>query len=168
MLDSFYATTLAGLPPIRSVLDLACGLNPLAIPWMPLDAGASYYACDIYTDLIGFLNTCFRLTGVDGHAEIRDLATRPPATRADLALVLKVLPPLEHLDKHSGLRLLRALNVDYMLVSFPARSLGGRDKRMVEHYEGRFLAMAQSERWQIERFEFATELVFRVGKGPRQ
>ena len=34
ILDTFYATVLADLPPIRSVLDLACGLNPLAIPWM--------------------------------------------------------------------------------------------------------------------------------------
>ena len=28
-------TALAGLPPIHSVLDVACGLNPLAIAWMP-------------------------------------------------------------------------------------------------------------------------------------
>src|SRR3954454_15558408 len=34
ILESFYATTLASLGPVRSVLDLACGLNPLALPWM--------------------------------------------------------------------------------------------------------------------------------------
>src|SRR5712692_6183387 len=36
ILEQFYATILADLPPINSVIDLACGLHPLAIPWMPL------------------------------------------------------------------------------------------------------------------------------------
>ena len=36
ILDTFYATTLAGLPSPGRVLDVACGLNPLAWPWLPL------------------------------------------------------------------------------------------------------------------------------------
>ena len=36
ILDEFYAALFAGLPPVRSLLDLACGLNPLALPWMAL------------------------------------------------------------------------------------------------------------------------------------
>src|SRR5215213_1277631 len=55
ILESFYATTLASLGPVRSVLDLACGLNPLALPWMPLAPDSCYYACDIYADMIAFL-----------------------------------------------------------------------------------------------------------------
>nr|AIA13166.1 Ribosomal RNA methyltransferase (FmrO) [uncultured bacterium] len=52
ILESFYASTLASLGPVRSVLDLACGLNPLALPWMPLAPDARYYACDVYADMI--------------------------------------------------------------------------------------------------------------------
>src|SRR6185369_15725969 len=59
ILESFYTTTLASLGPVRSVLDLACGLNPLALPWMPIAPDASYYACDIYADMIAFLNGFF-------------------------------------------------------------------------------------------------------------
>ena len=165
ILESFYAQALAGLPPIRSVLDVACGLNPLARPWMPLAADVAYYACDIYSDMIGFLNDYFRIAGVRGQAQVCDLVGDPPGQPVDLALVLKVLPPLEQLDKRAGLNLLRALNAEYLLVSFPARSLGGRDKGMVEHYAGRFLALAAAEDWPVERFEFATELAFRVKKG---
>ena len=55
ILDEFYSTLFAALPPIHSVLDIACGLNPLTIPWMPLAEGASYLACDIYLDMLGFL-----------------------------------------------------------------------------------------------------------------
>ena len=47
ILEHFYARTLAEIAPVHSILDIACGLNPLAIPWMPLAAGAAYYAIDI-------------------------------------------------------------------------------------------------------------------------
>jgi 16S rRNA (guanine(1405)-N(7))-methyltransferase len=51
-----------------------------------------------------------------------------------------------------------------MLVSFPAQSLGGRNKRMTEHYEQWFRALADAEGWSIERFAFASELAFVVRK----
>jgi Ribosomal RNA methyltransferase (FmrO) len=35
ILEQFYTQIFRELPPIRSILDIACGLNPLAIPWMP-------------------------------------------------------------------------------------------------------------------------------------
>jgi 16S rRNA (guanine(1405)-N(7))-methyltransferase len=167
ILSTFYTTTLAGLPPIRSVLDVACGLNPLARPWMPLAPDATYYACDIFADMMGFLNDYFRIAGVRGQAQVCDLVGDPPQQPVDLALVLKALPPLEQLDKRAGLNLLRALNAKYLLVSFPARSLGGRDKGMVEYYADRFLALAAAEGWPVERFEFANELAFRVRKSIR-
>ena len=47
MIETFYQTTLSALPPIESVLDLACGLNPLARPWMSLAENASYYALSL-------------------------------------------------------------------------------------------------------------------------
>src|SRR5262245_23262061 len=132
ILGSFYTAALAGLPPIGSVLDVACGLNPLAIPWMPLAPDATYIACDIYADMVAFLNGFFQLAHVHGRAHVCDLAGDPPgpagAPPVDLALVLKALPPLEQIDKRAGLNLLRALNAKYLLVSFPARSLGGRNK----------------------------------------
>ncbi|HEY0733482.1 MAG TPA: hypothetical protein VGD69_01125 [Herpetosiphonaceae bacterium] len=164
LLDRFYTTIFAELPPIRSVLDVACGLNPLSIPWMPFDGAMTYYACDIFADQVAFLNTCLPLLGVGGQAFTCDLVSAPPQEQVDVALALKVLPPLEQIDKHSSLRLLRTLNARIIIVSFPARSLGGRNKGMAENYESRFLPMAQAEQWQIERFDFPTELVFRLTK----
>ena len=164
MLDGFYRQIFAALPPVRSVLDLACGLNPLALPWMPLAPGAAYFACDLYADMIAFLNGFFRLAGVAGQASVCDLVSAPPRQRADLALVLKTLPTLDQIARDAGRDLLRALDVPSMLVSFPARSLGGRDKRMPEHYAERFAALVAAEGWSAERFEFATELAFLVRK----
>src|SRR5436309_10739194 len=44
ILEQFYSTILAKLPPINSVIDIACGLHPLPILWMPLREHAQYFA----------------------------------------------------------------------------------------------------------------------------
>lgn len=164
ILDEFYATVLAELPPVHSVLDLACGLNPLAIPWMGLPDGAAYYAYDIYEDMVDFLRAFMKLTQVDGRAAACDVLQSCPNPRVDLALVLKSIPCLEQIDKSAGARLLDMIDADYLLISFPVHSLGGRDKGMPTNYEARFRELVAGKDWSIKRFEFATELAFLISK----
>lgn len=166
ILEQFYARALAGLPPARVVLDLGCGLNPLAIPWMKLAADVEYYAYDLYQDMTDFLNGFLALAQVRGHAEARDVLSRCPTRHADLALLLKALPCLEQLDAGAGLRLLETINADYLLVSFPAQSLGGRKKGMVQNYEARFRQLGAGKPWTIQRFEFPSEVAFLIRKAP--
>ncbi len=165
ILDEFYATTLAGLPPIHSVVDVACGLNPLAIPWMPLAADVIYHAYDIYGDMMAFLQGYFDLTGVNGVAHHQDILSQPPAEPADLALILKALPCLEQAEKGAARRLLDTIRARHLLISYPVQSLGGRGKGMVANYEAQFGGLVDGEAasgrgWRITRFEFATELAF--------
>jgi 16S rRNA (guanine(1405)-N(7))-methyltransferase len=162
ILDRFYAETLAGLAPVQSVLDIGCGLNPLAIPWMGLPEDARYICCDIDRRLVDFLNQYFAIAGIDGHAELRDVVSDPPTERGDLALALKVLPTLDQLRRDAGLSLLRALPAAHMLVSFPGRSLGGREKGMAAHYAARFLAAAAAESWSVRQYMFPGEIAYMV------
>lgn len=162
ILDDFYRTILADLPPLRSILDVACGLNPLTIPWMGLPADVHYYACDIYSDQIRFLNDFFRLSDIRGQAEVRNVIAQPPTQKVDLALVLKTIPCLEQMDRAAGMRLLNALDARYLLVSFPVRSLGGRAKGMASTYEAHFETLTARRNWMIKRFAFEGELAFLV------
>lgn len=165
ILNTFFATTLVGIEPIRSVLDVACGLNPLAIPWMPLAPVAHYVACDIYRDLMAFLGPLMRLLGVTGSAQWRDVVHNPPDDEeVDLALLLKAIPCLEQLDKEAGRRLLERLSARHILVSFPVASLGGRGKGMVEHYDAHMRALLLERPWRAERYLFETELAYLVSK----
>jgi 16S rRNA (guanine(1405)-N(7))-methyltransferase len=164
ILDQFYTSLLADLRPIRSVLDIACGLNPLAIPWMPLEDGTEYYACDIYQGMMDFLDRFMALTRMHGHSQTCDVLHSCPDQRIDVAFLLKTIPCLEQIDKQAGSRLLHAINAQYLIVSFPARSLGGRHKGMVANYETHFRTLIAGERWTVARYEFATELVFVVRK----
>ena len=102
LLDQFYTQIFAHLPPITSVIDVACGLNPLALPWMPLADQASYYACDIYADMMAFVGQVLALLSVAGQTKVCDVAANPPNQPADLALVLKTIPCLEQIDKDAG------------------------------------------------------------------
>lgn len=164
ILESFYARIFAGIEPVRSVLDLACGLNPLSLPWMPLAVGATYHAVDIYEDLMDFLQRALALLGVVGRAEARDILADRPADEADVALLLKAIPCLEQLDPAAGSSILDTINARHIVVSFPTRTVGGSDVGMRQTYAARFHALTAGRRWHIEPIEFADELVFRVTK----
>jgi len=162
IVDDFYNIVLADLPDIRVVMDIACGLNPLTLPWMPFDDQVEYVAYDIYADMIGFIQQFFETFGVRGEAEVRDVIGNPPSRTADLALILKTLPCLEQVDKTAASRLIDAIQARYLLISYPAHSLGGRRKGMVENYEAQFWELAGGRNWTVQRFEFPTELAFLV------
>ncbi len=166
ILAQFYRDLFSGLPPAPRIADLGCGFNPLALPWMDLPAGASYYACDVFADQAAFLSRCFPLLGVDGRAEVCDLVHAPACPEVDAVLLLKTLPNLEQMDRQAGRRLLDALDAPLLIISYPAHSLGGRRKGMPDHYAAQFEALTAGRGWRVERFDYPTELVFRVFTQP--
>ncbi len=109
ILDSFYSEIFQHTGPVNSILDIACGLNPLAWPWMPCDNQVSYVAYDIYADTMAFVQAFMDLAGMKGRAEVRDVLHDPPTAPVDLALILKTLPCLEKLDKRAAATLLDAV-----------------------------------------------------------
>lgn len=165
VLDKLYSRSLGEGAAITSVLDVACGLNPLAIPWMPLAPGAEYHAYDVYPDLAAFLIEALPLLGVRGIAHVADVTASPPQERAEVALVCKALPCLEQLDKAAGSRLLDALHVERLLVTYPVRSLGGRGKGMAVTYDAQMRRLLEGRGWAVSRYDFSTELAFVIEKG---
>jgi len=159
-LEEFYASVFSSLSRVDSILDIACGFHPLAIPWMPLSRRVKYYAFDIYEDLASFLNGYMNLVNVEGCAETRDVVQNPPETKADLAFILNTMPCLEQIERSAGLRVLECTRADFLVVSFPTRSLGRRDKGMREYYGTMFNKLAQEKDWAVQCFEFESELVY--------
>ncbi len=162
-LTDLYPACFGAQPPQR-VLDLGCGLNPLAIPWMNLPPHACYIACDIDTALCAFLNAAIPLLGVHGEAGICDLTASLPPVVADVALALKVVPLLEQQRRGAGADLLRAIQAPRLIVSFPTRSLGGRNVGMATTYRGYMTALAAAEGWSPQVIELPNELVFVIDR----
>jgi 16S rRNA (guanine(1405)-N(7))-methyltransferase len=109
-----------------SVLDLACGLNPLAIPWMRLAPDVTYWACEIDRDLVAALALLQQIMPVRLTTATCDLITSRPALRADVALLLKTVPTLEQQRAGASGRVLTAIDCQHVILSLPRRSLTGR------------------------------------------
>ena len=164
LLDQLYARALAEVAPVSSVIDVACGFHPLAIPWMPLAPGARYQAMDIYVDLMAFLDAALPLLGVQGHAMAADVLQSPPREEAEVAFLFKAIPCLEQIDRGAGLWLLEQIPARHLLVSFPVQSLGGREKGMRANYEAHLRDLVAAHPWTIAPVPCEGELIFWVHK----
>ena len=164
LLDSFWSVALAGLAPPASVLDLACGLNPLALDWMALPADTCYRACDVHRGQLALVETWLARRGQPHEVFPWDLLAGPPPGQADLVLLLKTIPCLEQADRQAGRRLLAGLQARTVLVSYPLRSLGGRQVGMESHYAGRFAELLAGLPWTTERLPIEGELVYRLAQ----
>ena len=164
-LDHFYKPIfdITGRP--AKILDLACGLNPLTIPWMGIPVSTFYIASDIDIEMVKFLDRFLALAPVHGEARVNDLVAGPPGDEASVALLFKVVPCLQH-QVSDLLPILDAINASWLVVSFPTRSLGGRGgKGMTATYRAMVARTVSQRGWAVEEIGYSSEMVFVVRKG---
>jgi 16S rRNA (guanine(1405)-N(7))-methyltransferase len=166
ILDRFYKEIFAVTGAPRRILDAACGIHPLSIPWMDLPDGASYWAYEIDSRLVSCLNTYFGAIGFErSQAFLKDVICTPPTETGDIAFVMKMVPCLERREKGCSIRLLETLKVRHIVVSFPIKSLSGRSKHMPSFYSQFFHDMVDGRGWEVTKLPIREELVFVVNKG---
>jgi 16S rRNA (guanine(1405)-N(7))-methyltransferase len=157
----------AGAP--GSLLDLACGINPLLYLRYRAERGLPmprYAAYDIRLDALDAVRRGFARYGVRGFAEPLDLLGGAPGETGDIALMLKIVPLLERQRAGRYERVIDQARARFVAVSFPTRSLGGRGLGMAAQYRRLFagyLARA-GHRLALEK-EYANELLFVLDKG---
>ena len=142
-LEDFYAgiwDACGGAP--TTLLDLGCGLGPLALPWMDLPAAATYHACDADAGTIAVVEEFLGLAGQPHVTDACDLVDPPALPSVEVALLLKLVPTLDRQDPDAASRLLGALDARRAVVSFPRRSLGGRERGMERTYRARLERLA--------------------------
>ncbi len=163
-LQTIYKWVFSHLPAVHSILDLACGLNPLAIPWMNLAPAAEYHACDIYPRLTDCIDIFCKHLGIAGNRFPCDLTVQTPREPVQVAFLLKSIPCLEQLKKGIMSGLIQQIHAEYLVISFPAFSLSGRDKGMQQTYRSHFFNLASQETWQIKDTMIGNELLFLLHK----
>jgi 16S rRNA (guanine(1405)-N(7))-methyltransferase len=167
VLDHFYEDIFAVTGNPARVLDLACGLGPLALPWMGLPRHARYVACDADRQLVELVDGFLTLGGVDHTVDLCDIAGDAPHAPADVALVLKTLPCLDQQASDAGRRLLEELDAQWLVISYPAKSLGGVEKGMVATYRRQFQTVVEGLGTVEKELLFPTELVYVVKSASR-
>lgn len=160
ILDTFYRDIFAVTGPPRRLLDIACGLNPLAFPWMGLPAaGTDFVAYDIHEPRVDFLNHYFILQGLPPLAYVKDVAVGAPTESGDVALFLKEMPRFERNYSGHGRALLDAIDARWLVVSFPTISTHG-GHNLTNRYRDFFYQIIDGSGWPVTELLFDTELVF--------
>ncbi len=144
----------------RRLLDLACGFSPFALPFMGLDAACRYDAIDIDVQLAATSDRFRALFGQPGRVMADDILVHRPKIGADIALFLKTLPCLEQQETGAGARLLGGIDARAIVVSYPTKSLGGRQKGMAQTYGGDVERLAVSIGRRLQQVDIEGELVF--------
>jgi len=164
-LDKFYGFIFdtIGHSQIRSILDIGCGFNPFSLDFMPADI-VEYHAYDIDYRTIELLNRYFKLRGLPSLAATADIISETPQDIADAAFVFKLMPVIEIQSPGRGFALLRELNTRYIVVTYPIKSLCGKNKGMEINYAQTFECGSSEDFEIIAQSIIGDELVYIIRK----
>ena len=162
ILETFFQKTLENISPIHSILDLGCGLNTLALSWMPVVDDIEYCGIDIFQDMVDFLNAFLKHMHIKGKMQCKDVLAERKSESVQLVLALKMLPILDQIEKGNTVKWLEKIPSNNLLVSYPICSLGGKSKGMRQNYSNQFDKITKGKGWNISRFDFPTELAFLI------
>lgn len=162
-MDFFYHTLfeVTGLP--TTVLDLACGLHPLGLPWMGLPTDVRYLAYDLHKPRIDLINHFFRLSGTQGRAIHQDILVQPPESAADVAFFFKEAHRFEQRQRGCNRAFWQAVRARWLLVSLPANSLTGKHQ-LADRQRALVARTTEGLNWQITEIQILDELVFCIQK----
>lgn len=107
---------------IKSILDLGCGLNPIALA----SPNIIYFASDIKEDELSLIAQFFKENEIKGETFVFDLK-KPLSNlpKTDLCILFKVLDVIDKKHKLSE-KIILSLPSKYILVSFSTKKLSGK------------------------------------------
>ena len=142
----------------RYVLDLACGINPLYLG----ARGIETVGVDIAGNAVRAVNSFGETYGAPVSAVCADLLCPGaiPNRRFDAALLFKLLPLLERQRAGAALEVMNAVNAEWLVCSFPTRTLGGRNVGMAAQYSDWMESRVPDGRRIAGRFETGNELFY--------
>ncbi len=162
-LDAFYQKIFAVTGTPGSILDLACALDPLGLPWMNLPPTTSFFAYDIHQPRLAFLQTFFQLFYPQAQAIHQDILTDIPAQKVDCAFFFKEAHRLEKRRPGSNRELFAGLNVRWLVVSLPSRDLAGHHS--LETYHTSLVKRSiEGLPWHLTTDMVGDELIFFIQK----
>jgi len=155
--------TTHGAPDGGQILDLACGLNPIALPFMGLPHDVDYYAYDIHQPRIGLINDFFTSQAIQPLAEVRDVLLNPPQISAGAAFLFKEAHRMEKRRKGCSRELVKAIDAKVTFISLPNRSLDGQ-RDLHQRMDNLFEQISAGLPGETGRREFPGETLYWIRK----
>ncbi len=164
-LSEFYQAITVRLPQKESlkILDLACGLNPFALPWMQLPAGCTFFAYDLHGARIELLSVFFKKGNYPAQAFHADILVNVPQEPSDAVFFFKEAHRFEQRRKGSTREFLDQLNTPLIFLSLPAHNMTGKHDLRLKHTRIVEEAIAGTS-WQMESEVIGKEMLFTIRK----
>lgn len=158
--DEYMAIIGRNCPAGGTIIDAACGLNPLMLG----AAGYRVRGLDIQMTAVKAINDWAQKSGWDISAENADLLSAEKLPAGDLTLLMKLLPVLDAQKAGEGMRLLNKAQSPRVLISFPTRTLSGRGVGMERNYGSKLENAIDGKFTIIERTVTGNELFYVLGR----
>jgi hypothetical protein len=144
---------------VKSILDLGCGLNPIAIA----EQGIVYNAYDINQDNLNEVDKYFKENNISGQVKVADLRENNEFPKADLAILFKVLDLIDEKNHKPSEMLLKSLDSKYLLISFSTKTLSGAPMRHPQR--GWIELLLNRLGYEFESFSSKNEIFYLAKKG---
>ena len=144
---------------VNSILDLGCGINPIALASKEIN----YSATDINEDDLKLIKIYFKTNKIQGEVFTYDLrALKNPLPKADLCLLLKVFDVLETKGHKLAEKIINFIQCKYILISFSTKTLSG--KPMNHPQRGWIERLLKRLNYKYECFKTKNEIFYLVNK----
>jgi ribosomal protein RSM22 (predicted rRNA methylase) len=122
---------------VKSILDLGCGINPVALATKEI----TYYASDINESDLAVVSAFFKKNDIEGKVFAHNLREdNSSLPKADLCIMFKILDTIETKGHKIAESLILTLKdkCKYILISFSTRKLSGKsmnfpERKWLEH-----------------------------------
>ena len=146
----------------KSILDLGCGLNPLAL--LDIINNIEYYASDINENDLDLIAKYFKINNIKGKTFVYDLRNigSEKLPSVDICIIFKVLDIIEKKGHRLAEKILSTIDSKYLLVSFATRKLS--NKPMNRPKRGWFEYMLKRLNYSFETLELGNEIIYIIKK----
>jgi 16S rRNA (guanine(1405)-N(7))-methyltransferase len=139
--EEFYDDIFNTIGNINSILDIACGLNPILLAQYLFDNKINineYIANDINHIALDAIRYYSERNLPSIIVDSTDIILNVPDVKVDLVLLLKLIPLLEQQKKDYYKTLINELKAKYIAVSFPTKTMSGKNVGMSDNYKKMF------------------------------
>lgn len=106
----------------KSILDIGCGLNPLALARPKI----TYFASDINESDLKIVKSFFAQEHISGEVFVADAKKTRTYPKADIALLLKLVDLLDEKGHKKTEELILSLSSPVLVISFSTKTLSGK------------------------------------------
>ena len=163
IMEKFYDQLFSATGEPGSILDLACGLNPFAIPWMGIPVSTQYFAYDLNHPRVNLINAFLRGVNREELAFYQDILIQPPEIEADLAFFFKEAHRFDQRQRGCNRAFWLSLPVKKIAVSLPTTNLTGKHDKMEQHQRLVYDAIRDLN-WPVQEIVLSSEILFILQK----